>query len=215
MNININILKSNEVCLLRSVFFKGIHVILVDEAQVFAPVWFEIVQALVKPQIGHLFLAADPPQGFLRQGISWKSLGFEVRGRSHHLQHSYRTTLEILNFATLFYRNRVQTESSDNEILAPDLFNMPSGATPVLLPLTSSQDETVRVVKEIVAIINRGTPRNDILVLHANGRGVTDLIQAIDRHLGRGAALDPKNSHPGNYLKKNKVYVYTMKIAKP
>ena len=50
-------------------------VVLVDEAQFFAPVWFEIVQTLVRPQSGHLFLAADPTQGFLRQGVSWKSLG--------------------------------------------------------------------------------------------------------------------------------------------
>jgi superfamily I DNA/RNA helicase len=176
-------------------------VILVDEAQFFAPVWFEIVQSLVKPQIGHLFLAADPTQGFLRQGVSWKSLGLEVRGRSHHLKHSYRTTLEILNFATLFYRNRVQAEASDAEIIAPDLFNMPSGATPVLLPLTSYQDEIVRVVSEIVALLKRGTPRNDILVLHANGQGVSDLIKAIDRRLGRGVALNPKYSHPGNYIR--------------
>ncbi|MBN2501160.1 MAG: DEAD/DEAH box helicase family protein, partial [Anaerolineales bacterium] len=35
-------------------------VVLVDEAQFFAPVWFEIIQTLVKPQTGHLFLAADP-----------------------------------------------------------------------------------------------------------------------------------------------------------
>jgi len=176
-------------------------VILVDEAQFFAPVWFEIVQALVKPQTGHLFLAADPTQGFLRQGISWKSLGLEVRGRSHHLKHSYRTTLEILHFATLFYRQRVPSGASEAEILAPDLFNMPSGVMPVLLSLTSSQDEITRVVSEIAALIQQGTPRNDVLVLHANGKGVNNLIKAIDRHLGRGAALNPKFSHPGNYIR--------------
>jgi superfamily I DNA/RNA helicase len=39
------------------------------------------------------------------------------------------------------------------------------------------------------------------LVLHANARGCEQVIAAIDKKLGRGAALDPKDSHPGNYVR--------------
>ena len=176
-------------------------VVLVDEAQFFAPVWFEIVQTLVKPQSGHLFLAADPTQGFLRQGVSWKSLGLEVRGRSHLLRQSYRTTRTILDFATRFYQARLPEDVEAADILAPDLQGMPTGSLPQIISLTSPQDEISRVTNEIAALVGEGKPRRDILVLHANARGCEQIISAIDKKLSRGAALDPKDSHPGNYVR--------------
>ena len=176
-------------------------VVLVDEAQFFAPVWFEIVQRLVKPQTGHLFMAADPTQGFLRQGVSWKSLGLEVRGRSYHLKQSYRTTRQILDFAAHFYQIRVPEDAERADILAPDLRHMPAGAPPQIISLTSPQDEIARIAHEVTALVQRGARRADILVLHADAMAAEQLITAIERKLGRGAALDPKDSHPGNYVR--------------
>lgn len=176
-------------------------VVLVDEAQFFAPVWFEIVQTLVKPQTGHLFLTADPTQGFLRQGISWKSVGLEIRGRSYHLRRSYRTTHAILDFATRFYQVRVPDDIEGAEILAPDLQAMPAGIAPQLVRLTSPQDEISRVANEVVSLVREGLPRKDILALHVTAQGAQRLIAAIDRQSGRGTALDPKDSHPGNYVR--------------
>lgn len=175
-------------------------VILVDEAQFFAPVWFEIIRRLLKPGVGHLFLAADPTQGFLRRGGSWKSLGLEVRGRSHHLRRSYRTTLEILNFATLFYRSRIPTDDEE-DILAPNLFDMPSGALPVLIALASPQDEIARLANEINALAGQGVPLRDMLVLHTGWQGAKDLITALRKRLGANAAWDPKDQYPGDYVR--------------
>jgi hypothetical protein len=176
-------------------------VVLVDEAQFFAPVWFEIVQTLVKPQSGHLFLAADPTQGFLRQGVSWKSLGLAVRGHSHLLKRSYRTTRAILDFATRFYQARLPEDAEAVDILTPDLHQMPPGSPPLIISLTSPQDEISRVSNEIAALVLEGMPYRDILVLHANARGCEQIIRAIEKKLGRGAALDPKDSYPGNYVR--------------
>ncbi len=175
-------------------------VILVDEAQFFAPLWFEIIRRLLKPKTGHLFLAADPTQGFLRRGESWKSLGLEVRGRSHHLKQSYRTTLEILNFATLFYRSRIPTDV-DEDILTPNLFDMPSGALPVIIPLATPQDETSRLANEITALAYQGVPLRDMLVLHADWQGAKNLIFALRKRLGANAAWDPKEQYPGDYVR--------------
>jgi superfamily I DNA/RNA helicase len=163
-------------------------VVLVDEAQFFAPLWFEIIRQLVKPRSGHLFVAADPTQGFLGYGASWKSLGLEVRGRTQQLQRSYRTTREILSFARLFYRQRVTAGQMDEELLAADLMNMPSGAIPEMLPLASPQDEIARVTNEIAAFSGQGLPLKHLLVLHTNWEGVDALIAAINRKLGKDKA---------------------------
>jgi superfamily I DNA/RNA helicase len=175
-------------------------VILVDEAQFFAPLWIRLVQKVLEPRTGHLFIVADPTQGFLGRGTSWKSLGLDARGRTHHLNRSYRTTREIMQFATLLYRLRLENEK-DDDILVPDLLTMPNGAFPQIIPLTSPQDEIARVANEVVEFVQKGFPRKHLLVLHTKGEGVEALVQAIDDMLGKGAALDAKDTYPGDYVR--------------
>lgn len=175
-------------------------VILVDEAQFFAPLWIRVIQKLLTPRSGHLFLVADPTQGFLGRGASWKSLGLDARGRTHHLRTSYRTTREILQFATLWYRLRLAGEK-DDDILAPDLLNMPNGPVPQVIPLTSPQDEIARIANEVAGFVKQGCPKKHLLLIHADGQGVNSLLQAVNDRLGNGAALDPKDTYPGDYVR--------------
>jgi hypothetical protein len=175
-------------------------IVLVDEAQFFAPLWIKIIQKIINPHNGHLFLVADPTQGFLGRGASWKSFGLEARGRTHHLRYSYRTTREIMQFATLLYRLRL-AEEKDEDILAPDMLNMPHGAIPQVLLLTSPQDEIMRIANEVAAFVRQGYPKKHILLLHTDGHGVQTLIRAINGLLGKGAAIDPKDTYPGDYVR--------------
>jgi hypothetical protein len=175
-------------------------IILIDEAQFFAPLWVKLVRKALHPKNGHLFLVADPTQGFLGRGASWKSLGLEARGHSHHLRRSYRTTREIMQFATLLYRLRVP-EDKDDDVLIPDILNMPNGAIPEILSLTSSQDEVARVANEVELLVKQGFPKKHLLLLHTDGTGVKRLIQAIEDRLGKGAAIDAKETFPGDYVR--------------
>lgn len=174
--------------------------IMVDEAQFFAPIWMDLIQKALKPNNSHLFIVADPTQGFLGRKTTWKSLGLEARGRSHQLRRSYRTTREIMNFATLFYRVRLPDEKED-DVLVPDILNMPSGVIPQVIGLSSTQDEITRVVNEVAEFIRQGCPKKHLLILHANGQGAQTLIQSIDRQLGKNTALDPKDTYPGGYIR--------------
>ncbi len=180
--------------------FPQYDIILVDEAQFFAPLWMRLIQKLLDPRNGHLFLVADPTQGFLGRGASWKSLGLEARGHIYNLRRSYRTTREILRFATLLYRLRL-AEEKDEDILVPDLLNMPNGVIPQIITLTSPQDEIARVANEVASLANQGFPKKHLLLLHSDGWGAKNLIQAIDDRLGKNAALDPKDNYPGDYVR--------------
>ena len=175
-------------------------VILMDEVQFFAPLWMRLIQKAINPRNGHLFLVADPTQGFLGRGASWKSLGLDARGHTHHLRRSYRTTREIMQFATMLYRFRLSDEE-DEDILVPDLLNMPNGAFPQILTLTSSQDEVARVANEVASLVKQGFPKKHLLLLHTDGSGVRQLIQAIEGRLGKGSAIDPKDTFPGDYVR--------------
>jgi superfamily I DNA/RNA helicase len=174
--------------------------IMIDEAQFFAPIWFEIIQKALREQNSHLFIVADPTQGFLSRRTTWKSLGFNVRGKTINLHHSYRTTREIMQFATMFYRERLGHES-DEDVLVPDMLNMPNGVIPQVISLPSSQDEISRVTNEVVEFLENGFPRKHLLLLHANGAGVQSLINSINTKLGKDVAMDPKDTFPGNYVR--------------
>jgi len=175
-------------------------VILVDEAQFFAPIWFDIVRCLVLPEVGYLFLAADPTQGFLHRGESWKSIaGLEVRGHSHQLRRSYRTTQAILSCAMTFYRQRVP-EDTDN-LLLPDWTGMQEGKSPLLLRFGSPQDERARIVNEIVRAVEQGVPLRHILVLLTSAKGENALREALNHRLGEGTARDPKDILPSDFIR--------------
>jgi hypothetical protein len=173
--------------------------IFVDEAQFFAPYWFTILKTCFKPHTGHLFIVADPTQGFLKRRHSWAALGLEVRGRAQRLDRSYRTTKSIMTFANLLYRDR--SPDDQDAILAPDLSAMPAGVMPTVIPLSSPQDELSRVVNEIEALLERGTPRNQILVVHADSGGVKPLIARLNKAHGETVADDPRYTHEKNIVR--------------
>jgi hypothetical protein len=103
----------------------------------------------------------------------------EARGRTHQLRCSYRTTREIMQFAILFYRLRL-SEEKDEDVLMPDLLNMPNGVFPELITFTSAQDEIARIANEVTSFIKQGFPRKDLLLLHKDGQGFEALIQAVN-----------------------------------
>jgi superfamily I DNA/RNA helicase len=49
-------------------------------------------------------------------------------------------------------------------------------------------------------LVKHGLPKRHILLLHA-GTGVQHLIQAIEDRLGKGSAMDPKETFPGDYVR--------------
>ena len=174
-------------------------IILVDEAQFFAPLWFEIIKRILTPDTGHLFLVADASQGFLKRRQSWLSSGLEVRGRVHRLTKSYRTTHEILDFATLLYRTRLPNDEDD--IVAPDMFHMPHGVLPVVIPLTSEQDEVTRVINEIRLLQHNQIPWKDILIIHASWEETSNITSRINKAFGPKTAVDPGYEDPDNQIR--------------
>lgn len=181
------------------VFLPRYDIILIDEAQFFAPIWFEIIQRILTPESGHLFLVADASQGFLKRGQSWLASGLEVRGRVHRLTKSYRTTREILDFATLLYRTRLP--EADEAMVVPDLLHMPRGVLPVVIPLTSEQDEVTRVINEIRQLHQSGVPWQDILVIHASREEISHIITRLNAVFGGHTAVDPGQDEPQGQIR--------------
>ncbi len=172
--------------------------VLVDEAQFFAPIWFEIIKLILKPN-GHLFMVADPTQGFLKRGQSWLASGLNVRGRTSRLEKCYRTTREILDFASRMYQLRLPGD--EEAMVAPHMQQMPGGAPPHIITLDTEQDEITQVVNEIRALHAQGTPLEHVLVVHAEWQGVDRMLERLRREFGAAAVANPKAFAPGKHIR--------------
>lgn len=168
--------------------------IYIDEAQFFAPVWFHLIRAALRQDTGRIHLAADPTQGFLKRRQAWSQCGLDLRGRSTRLRKSYRSTRQVLSFASNFYRQRLQ----DDEL--PDL-NLPGeeelasaseGDLPVIIRLPARQDELVRVANEISACLRGGVPPGDILVIVAGENRFSQCLAALSDVLGESLVEDAR-----------------------
>jgi superfamily I DNA/RNA helicase len=67
----------------------------VDEAQDVAIAELRFLAALAAGRPDALFFAGDLGQRIFQQPFSWKSLGVDIRGRSHTLRINYRTSHQI------------------------------------------------------------------------------------------------------------------------
>ncbi len=161
--------------------------ILVDEAQFFAPSWLQLVKkSLIKN--GGIFLCADPNQGFLKSRLSWKSVGFKVRGRTKKLNYSYRTTYEIMVAANTLIEG---IEDNIEDFVKPDLKRMERGVKPQLICSHSLQDEKTRFLNELRECCKSDDiPLHQIMVLCSSCYNPWSLKSEIENELGNGTVLN-------------------------
>ncbi|WP_309386036.1 UvrD-helicase domain-containing protein [Cerasicoccus frondis] len=175
---------------------KTYHTIYIDEAQFFAPTWFECVKAALHPEYGRLFMAADPTQGFLRSGQSWAQvLGGDMRGRSQRLTKPYRNTREIMSMAKRFYMSRLGSE--EDEVNLPDqpyIDSMPSGDSPKLVNAGSRSMQNV-LVEQLKQLFESGLNPGNILLIDASGFSEQAELEHLRIHFGNKvvSAAEAKN----------------------
>lgn len=161
--------------------------ILVDEAQFFAPSWLQLVKKSLNNN-GAIFLSADPNQGFLKSRLSWKSIGFNVRGRTKRLSYSYRTTYEIMVAANALIEG---IEENTEDFVKPDLDRMVRGTKPQIIYSHSLQDEKTRFLNELKGCCkSEDIPLHQIMVLCSGSYSTRTIKSDIERKLGSGTVVN-------------------------
>lgn len=157
--------------------------ILVDEAQFFAPSWFQLIKLTLKKTEGTLFLCADPNQGFLKSRLSWKRVGLDVAGKTKKLRKSYRTTQAILSAASQILAGTTQTDP--DEYLQPDFDGMEAGTPPLFVLSPSPQDAVIQVRNEIAAHQESfELPLSGMLLLYGKGIDKALLMKTLKASFG-------------------------------
>lgn len=144
-------------------------VILVDEAQDWAPVWFKVLQHYIDPDRGMIFLADDPSQSIYRH-FSWKEKGISVVGRTRWLKVPYRNTYEIYRAAYGMIANDAEIQKSlseEGEIIEPDLSSqaMRHGSVPLVRRFRSTGEELTYIKDTVLGLQQQGYTDQQIAVL--------------------------------------------------
>ncbi|MCC4817236.1 DNA helicase [Vibrio lentus] len=160
---------------------------MIDEAQFFAPSWLEVVKRSLVPG-GSIFMCADPNQGFLKRRLSWKSVGLNVRGRTKRLNHSYRTTYEIMTASNSLLD---ELDSSPEDYVKPDFDQMARGSKPHIIYSRSHQDENARFLNEIEALVkSQKVPLHHIMVVYSRQYKPWNLKREIEARTGHNTVVN-------------------------
>lgn len=144
--------------------------ILIDEAQMFPPTWFEVVKRWLRKPHGMLFLAADMTQNIYGR-FSWKRKGVRVRGRTRILRRPYRSTYPIARCAYDLVRSDEDLQSllkkDGDELVEPDLDHslMRQGEKPKLIKCSNLEAELDYVAHSVQQLISDGYWPSEIAVL--------------------------------------------------
>jgi hypothetical protein len=144
-------------------------VILIDEAQHFAPTWMRIIDHFLKPG-GLLFLCDDPSQGVYRY-FSWRQKGVDVAGHTRWLRVPYRCTRQIFQAAWALIADNPLAKSllsESGERVLPDLDNegIRNGELPQAHSFASLEAECAFLETEVQALVQQGIYPREIGILH-------------------------------------------------
>jgi len=162
------------------------HAVLIDEAQDFAPSWFRVAFAMVKPETNMLFIVGDGAQKIYRRDFTWKELGLGVTSRnSYVLKRSYRNTREIIDVALEVIRDSqtliAELESAGDSIVEPEkeYARFRHGPLPVLLSFESPEQEYTGVAGEILSLLQQGYLPKDMVILQRHRDGSERIAQEL------------------------------------
>ena len=148
---------------------KKYDVILIDEAQHFAPTWMRIIQAILNPN-GAMFISDDPSQSVYRL-FSWRQRGVDVVGRTRWLRIPYRNTRQIFRAAfSLIASNPLALAmlKEDGSNIQPDLNAeaLRDGDRPVMHHFPHRDAEIKFIQNKITELVETGVLPNEICILH-------------------------------------------------
>lgn len=168
--------------------------VLVDEGQDLHPVQWRLLRRAVAEGPDDMFIVSDPNQRIYDNRVSLASLGIEVRGRSHRLTLSYRTTQEILTWSVRMLGG-LAAEGLDD---APDTlagYRSPMhGKRPLVRGFSDWQTELAAVTTQVQDWLDAGVEPAAIGVAARTGARVKDICSTLSDEGIKSATRPQKNA---------------------
>ena len=181
--------------------------IVVDEAQDLSVAQLRFLARLTGNREDGLFFAGDLGQRIFQTPFSWKSLGVDVRGRSHTLRVNYRTSHQIRRQADRLLPGAVADVDGNSETRgAVSVFN---GPEPEVVIADSVEAERYSIAAWLKARLAEGVVADEIAVFV---RSDSELARA--RGAVEASGLKAAGFEVGSARANGGVAVGTMHLAK-
>jgi mRNA-degrading endonuclease RelE of RelBE toxin-antitoxin system len=135
--------------------------IVIDEAQDISVSQLRFVSAIVSKSAGNLFFAGDLGQRIFQTPFSWKSLGVDVRGRSHTLRINYRTSHQIRAQADLLLPPEIADVDGNRESRRKTVSAF-TGPDPSLQTFPTEVEESGAVANWLKQLVTDGVNPREI-----------------------------------------------------
>ncbi|WP_201752797.1 UvrD-helicase domain-containing protein [Micromonospora rubida] len=173
----------------------GFDHVVVDEAQDLHPAQWRVLRAAVPPGPDDLFITGDPHQRIYDSRVSLTALGISVAGRSSRLRVNYRSTEEILTWATgVLVGARVEDLGGDGDDSLTGYRSLLHGKRPHTQGYPTPQAETAALVKRVGEWLEQGVRPSEIAVC---ARFNTVLGSVQDELTGAGISAVRVRDQPG------------------
>jgi superfamily I DNA/RNA helicase len=180
----------------------------IDEAQDISVAELRFLAALGGGRPNSLFFAGDLGQRIFQVPFSWRSLGVDLRGRSHSLRVNYRTSHQIRRVADRLLSSDVADVDGivESRTGTNSVFNGPEPE----VRLAKSEEEETRIVADwLKTCAADGVEPHELAVF---ARSDAELGRA--RAAVRLAGLEPLTADGGGAMRRGTVTVGTMHLAK-
>lgn len=158
----------------------GFTAVVVDEVQDLRAPEIRFLWSLARGHEENFLVAGDAGQRIYPGGFSLRSLGIEVRGRSHILRVNYRTTEQIRQVADRVLGTEVDDLDEGSEDRTRTV-SLRRGPEPVLESFPSRQEEWAGMVQRVQSWVDAGTPTEGIAVFLRTNALATEASAALSR----------------------------------
>jgi superfamily I DNA/RNA helicase/mRNA-degrading endonuclease RelE of RelBE toxin-antitoxin system len=182
--------------------------VVIDEAQDIGVPQLRFLAALAGDREDRLFFAGDLGQRIFQTPFSWRSLGVDVRGRSHTLRINYRTSHQIRRQADRLLPAELADVDGNTEVRR-GVISAFNGPEPVVRVLESVEAEAAAIVEWLGARRTEGIAPHEISVFVRSVAEVQRACAAV-----KAAGLDAVELDGSSDGAAGSVAIGTMHLAK-
>ncbi|MEU0265691.1 3'-5' exonuclease [Nocardioides sp. NPDC006303] len=192
--------------------------VLVDEGQDLSATRWQFLRSVVAPGADDLFLAEDAQQRIYGQRVVLGRYGIKIVGRSRRLTLNYRTTAEVLGFATSILAGEPYVDLEEVSADATGFRSARSGPEPARVATSSLTDELDRSAVVVRGWQDAGVPGEAIGILVRDqrmadrvGRGLEERdvgVQLVTRTAGRSGRPQLMTMHRAKGMEFTHVLIF-------
>jgi superfamily I DNA/RNA helicase len=154
--------------------------VLVDEGQDLTPPRWQFLRAVVPDGQDDLFIAEDSQQRIYGQRVVLGRHGIKIVGRSRRLTLNYRTTAQVLRFATSVLEGEDFVDLDDTATDNTGYRSARSGPVPIRVATGSLTDELDRAAEQVTEWLAAGVTRDGIGILVRDQRMLERVARGLE-----------------------------------